>query len=84
MTMTDTPLADPSFTISEFCAAERISRVALYGMWKCGKGPRFYFNGRCRRITHSARMLWQRQREAEAILETEASHTEGGEHASAA
>jgi hypothetical protein len=70
--MTDNPLPDPSYTVSEFCAAERISRVALYAFWKCGKGPRFYLNGRCRRITSAARMEWQREREAEATQATAA------------
>ena len=42
---------EPSYTVSEFCVAERVSRVALYEFWKQGKGPRFYMNGRCRRIT---------------------------------
>ena len=55
---------EPSYTVSEFCAAERISRVALYQCWKHGKGPRFYMNGRCRRITHAARIEWQREMEA--------------------
>ena len=55
---------EPSYTVNEFCVAERISRVALYDFWKQGKGPRFYMNGRCRRITHSARLEWQREMEA--------------------
>jgi len=55
----------PSYTVDEFCAAERVSRVALYDMWKQGRGPRFYFNGRCRRVTHRARLDWQADREAE-------------------
>ena len=55
---------EPSYTVDEFCAAERISRVTLYAMWKQGHGPRFYFNGRCRRITHAARIEWQREMEA--------------------
>jgi hypothetical protein len=57
---------EPSYTIDEFCAAERISRVKLYEMWKQRIGPRFYNNGRCRRITHNSRLEWQREREAEA------------------
>ena len=57
---------EPSYTVDEFCAAERISRVKLYDLWKHGKGPRFYQNGRCRRITHSARLDFQRHMEAEA------------------
>jgi hypothetical protein len=40
--------------------------VALYKLWQHGKGPRFYMNGRCRRITHHARLDFQREREAEA------------------
>ena len=55
---------EPSYTVNEFCVAERISRVALYDFWKQGKGPRFYMNGRCRRITYSARLEWQREMEA--------------------
>jgi hypothetical protein len=60
---------EPSYTVNEFCAAERISRVKLYEAWKDGTGPRFYRNGRCRRITHKARLDWQAQREAEASSE---------------
>ena len=56
---------EPSYTVDEFCAAERVSRVKLYEFWKQGKGPRYYMNGRCRRITHQARLTWQRQRESE-------------------
>ena len=39
---TKLPPHDPSYTVDEFCGAERISRVKLYEMWKDGKGPRFY------------------------------------------
>jgi hypothetical protein len=62
--MTDT-FCEPSYTVDEFCAAEKISRVKLYLFWKEGKGPRYYLNGRCRRVTHQARIDWQREREAE-------------------
>jgi hypothetical protein len=61
---------EPSYTVDEFCAAERMSRVKLYELWKHGKGPRFYNNGRCRRITHGSRLDWQRAREAEAARST--------------
>ena len=57
---------EPSYTVDEFCKAERISRVKLYERWKRGEGPRHYFNGRCRRITHAARMEWQREMECRA------------------
>jgi hypothetical protein len=50
---------EPSYTVDEFCTAERISRVRLYEFWRLGQGPRFYMNGRCRRITHAARIDWQ-------------------------
>jgi hypothetical protein len=60
------PPFEPTYSVSTFCAAEHISRVQLYEFWKQGKGPRFYLNGRCRRITHAARLDWQREREAEA------------------
>ena len=53
------PPYERTFTVDEFCLSERISRVSLYAMWKQGKGPRYYMNGRCRRITHQARLEWQ-------------------------
>jgi hypothetical protein len=52
---------EPSYTVDEFCIAERISRVSLYEMWKQGKGPRYYKNGSRRIITHNSRMEWQRR-----------------------
>jgi hypothetical protein len=64
MNSTDFIPHEPSYTVDEFCKAERISRVALYAMWRDGRGPRFYMNGRCRRITHKARLYWQAAREA--------------------
>lgn len=67
MTETNQPF-EPSYSVDEFCAAERISRVKLYEFWNSGKGPRFYMNGRCRRITHQARRDWQRAREAEVAV----------------
>ena len=57
---------DPSYTVDEFCAAERMSRSMLYKAWAEGWGPEFYCVGVTRRITHRARLEWQRQREAEA------------------
>jgi hypothetical protein len=66
---------EPSYTVSEFCEAERISRVMLYEIWKQGRGPRSYLNGKRRIIPHIARLEWQQRMLAEA---------EGGAHASAA
>jgi hypothetical protein len=34
--------ADISYTINEFCGAERISRGLLYKLWRAGLGPRYY------------------------------------------
>ena len=45
---------EASYTIDEFCAAERISRGFLYKLWSKGKGPRFYYVGTVRRISHEA------------------------------
>jgi len=55
---------DPTYTVDSFCAAEVISRAQLYRAWKDGWGPRYYLNGVERRITHAARLEWQREREA--------------------
>ena len=61
---------EPSYSVSEFCTAERISRVKLYQFWNQRKGPRYYKNGNRRRITHAARLEWQRMMEAEAEAST--------------
>jgi hypothetical protein len=57
---------DASLTINEFCQAEKISRSMLYRAWSEGWGPRFYRVGVTRRITHRARLEWQRDRETAA------------------
>jgi hypothetical protein len=74
-----TPVYEPSYTVDEFCHAERISRSMIYKAWQEGWGPRFYLNGVSRRITHAARLEWQRQREEHAARE--AATREGGEAA---
>jgi hypothetical protein len=38
----------------------------LYRAWAEGWGPKFYWVGASRRITHCSRLEWQREREAEA------------------
>lgn len=61
-----TEIDDPSYTITEFCAAERISRAMLYKLWAEDKGPRWFCIGSHRRISHEARIEWRRERESEA------------------
>jgi hypothetical protein len=60
---------DRSFTVDEFCRAERMSRSALYKQWQQGKGPRFYLVGNSRRISAQARFDYQRDRESVAATE---------------
>ena len=55
----------PSYTVDDFCEAERICRAQLYALWRQGKGPRFYLVGHRRRITPQARREWQAARECE-------------------
>jgi hypothetical protein len=62
---------DASLTVEEFCQAEKISRSMLYQAWSEGWGPKFYRVGVTRRITHRARMEWQREREAAAAAAME-------------
>ena len=68
--MDDPKTFEPTYSVNTFCVAEDISRGQLYEFWKQGKGPRFYYNGRCRRITHQSRLDWQREREREAARGT--------------
>ena len=63
---------DASLTIAEFCQAEKISRSMLYRAWSEGWGPKYYRVGVTRRITHRARLEWQREREAAAAEVAEA------------
>jgi hypothetical protein len=56
-----------SYTVEEFCTAERMSRSMLYKLWAQGRGPRFYMVGTVRRISHRARIEWQQAREAESV-----------------
>ena len=59
-------VTDPSLTIAEFCAAEKIGRSKLYQLWREGRGPRFFLVGTHRRISHEARTEWRHQMENEA------------------
>ena len=62
---------DASMTIDEFCQAERVLDRCCTGPGRKGWGPTFYRIGTTRRITHRARMDWQREREAAAAAATE-------------
>jgi hypothetical protein len=58
--------SDKSYTVNEFCTAERLSRGMLYKLWEAGKGPRFFYIGNSRRISHQARIEWRERLEGEA------------------
>jgi hypothetical protein len=55
---------ESSYTITEFCEAERISRSLLYRAWREGWGPRFHLVGTHKRISSEARREWRQEREA--------------------
>ncbi|MGB3490752.1 MAG: helix-turn-helix domain-containing protein [Xanthobacteraceae bacterium] len=56
-----------SLTISEFCAAQKISRAYFYLMMKAGKAPRSYKLGKTTRISEDAVREWIAAREAESM-----------------
>ena len=58
---------ETSYTINEFCRAERISRSLLYRAWREGWGPRFHLVGSHKRISPEARREWRQEREVAAI-----------------
>jgi hypothetical protein len=62
-------MPDQSYKIVEFCKAERISRGHLYKLWAQGKGPLFYMVGTVRRISHEARLEWQKQNTSDETAE---------------
>jgi hypothetical protein len=37
-------MLEPTYTIAEFCRAEKISRGRLYKLWDRGEGPRSYLS----------------------------------------
>jgi hypothetical protein len=67
---------EPTYSVDEFCAVEQICRENLYKAWREGRGPRYYYNGARRRISHQARLDYQREREAEAMAMAHASSSE--------
>ena len=69
---TQRPIGDQSYTVPEFCQAERISRSKLYMLWAEGKGPRFFNVGTRRLISHEARTEWRRALEAASSQEAAA------------
>jgi predicted DNA-binding transcriptional regulator AlpA len=57
---------EPSYTINDFCALEKLSRSQLYKLWHQGKGPRTYKIGNRPRISPEARREWRQDLEAAA------------------
>jgi hypothetical protein len=57
--------SEPSYTIDEFCQAERLSRSMFYKLARQGKAPRCFNVGAAVRISAEARHAWRREREAE-------------------
>jgi predicted DNA-binding transcriptional regulator AlpA len=57
---------EESFTIAEFCAAEKISRAFFYKLQSQGNAPRTYPLGSNRRISREALSAWRTARETEA------------------
>jgi predicted DNA-binding transcriptional regulator AlpA len=55
-----------AYSINEFLQAYRISRSALYNMWKDGTGPRSFKVGSKVLISTEAAEAWRRAREAAA------------------
>lgn len=68
-----TDIFERSYSIQEFCAAERITAPTYYKLKKLGLGPKEMRMGTVIRISHTERRRWQRQREqsTEAQRETD-------------
>jgi excisionase family DNA binding protein len=57
-----------SFTIPEFCDAQKISRGYYYILARDGKAPRSFKLGRATRISEDAVREWVKAREAETAV----------------
>jgi hypothetical protein len=55
---------DESFTVAEFCKAEKISKAFFYKLFERGDAPKSYTVGANRRITREAHAAWRAAREA--------------------
>jgi hypothetical protein len=53
------------YNVPRFCDAHEISRTQLFKRWKQNLSPRFYWEGRQRRITREAAAEYRAEREAE-------------------
>jgi hypothetical protein len=53
------------YNVPRFCDSHEISRTQLFKRWKQGLSPRFYWQGRQRRITREAAAEYRAEREAE-------------------
>jgi hypothetical protein len=60
-------VVDPTYTVAEFCEAERISNTRFFDYLNTDRAPRYWMHGSQIRITHQARLDWQRDREAETL-----------------
>jgi len=55
-----------AYSITEFCAAHRISRATFYNLIKAGQAPRLMAVGGRRLVSKEAAEAWRRAREADA------------------
>jgi hypothetical protein len=60
--LSNEPVTEISYTIREFCIAERISESTYFLLRKRGLGPEEMRIGSLVRITHQARLDWQSAR----------------------
>jgi len=65
-------LSEQSYSVDEFCQAERISRVTFYKLLKEGRGPRIMKLGSRTTISPTARAEWHQRMEAEAAAADQA------------
>jgi hypothetical protein len=66
---------EPSLTIAEFRAVERISHSSYFAMRKRGEGPDELRSGRLIRITREAHRRWRKRR---TVLASKATSTVSG------
>jgi hypothetical protein len=64
-----TDVEPAAYNVPRFCDSHEISRTQLFKRWKRGQSPRFYWEGRQRRITREAAAEYRAEREAETQSE---------------
>jgi hypothetical protein len=65
-------VAPGAFNVRQWCDRNSVSRTQLYRLWAEGRGPRFFWLGKERRISIESDIEWRAQMQADSDALAEA------------